>query len=207
MLLTLAACYKETDYSALGGYYGTDLPAVSSYMTDIVNELVTLNLDELENALSKSDDPIGRMFYDTGNYDSLYEDGSSWRVARESRLQGLTISKVTGSDAWLLSYEGDFSLSGNEFPTEYSIRADRVPAQENGGQDWKVTLSGSRTEEDGYSCSFATPETILYKVLEDGYWNAFGYLRMDVSKAGTMIDKLLMEVSGGRNDVKVTRIK
>lgn len=205
----ISACDKEDPQDAFGNTTTPSNP-VQAYMTNIVDELTTDNLKELELALKASlEGGLGKYFYETNNKD-LTEDGSIWTVKREGNMTGLVIKKVSGIHAWELSYSGKYSFSGNDFETSSTITAEQVDPTATSHQSWNVTIDGTRTEEEGYSCSFSSVDApILFKTIPDTdsqVWNAFGYLLMTVFKDGSQIDKVVMELAGGKSDSSIVRL-
>lgn len=205
--LVLAACDKESPTDAFGNPEDPYNPVIS-YMTAIADNLVCDNLRELESALKVSaSGGLGKYFYDT-NDKALTDDGASWTVKKECNVTGLKIEKVSGVAAWKMTYSGKYSFSNNEYDTAITINAEQEDPTATGHQSWNVTIEGTRTEEEGYSCAYTTDGTpIQYKSFGEGtYWNAYGYLMMTVFKDGTQIDKVVMELAGGKSDSSMVRL-
>ena len=213
-LLSLAAaslftaCSKADADDAFGGHTDS-FDEVRDYMTAIADELVTQNLQELETALSASqNDGMARYFYKT-NGKALTEDGAVWTVTREGVLYGLVISKYAGQEnCWTLVFDGDFKLNGYTYPTKYTMTVTAADASISPHRSWNVVIAGERHEEDGYNCTFQSDGTISYPALsEDKLWNAYGYLLMTVFEGKKQIDKVVMQLKGGKSDSVVAHIE
>lgn len=210
LLAVLSAAYScdvEAPEDAFGGAMDSTNP-VAAYMLYFADDLVCDNLKELETALKVSaEGGMGMMFYTT-SASKLTLDGATWIVKREGNVTGLRISKVSGINAWDLFYSGKYSFSGNSYDTEYTIRATQLDPTATGHQNWAVTIKGSRTEEGGYNCLISSAEsTLQYKTIENGdLWNVYGYLMMTVYKEKSQIDKIVMELAGGKSDSSIVRL-
>ena len=207
-MFAFAACEMDTPEDAFGSTTTPDNP-VQAYMMNIADDLVCDNLRELETALKVSSEAgLGKYFYTT-NGKSLSEDGAEWTVNREGNLTGLTIKKVAGSKAWDLQYKGKYPFSGNTYEIVINLTAEQDDATATGHQNWKVVLEGSRTEEGEYSCTFSSVDApVKYKTIgeDNNLWNAFGYLLMTVFKGETQVDKVVMELAGGKSDCSIVHI-
>jgi len=207
-ILSLAACAVEAPEDAFGSTTTPDNP-VQAYMMNIADDLVCDHLRELESALKASAEAgLGKYFYTTGGK-SLDQDGAEWTVNREGNLTGLTIKKVAGVNAWDLQYKGKYSFSGNSYDLVVNLTAEQDDASATGHQNWKVVLDGSRTEEGGYSCTFSSVDApVKYKTIgeDNNLWNAFGYLLMTVFKGDVQVDKVVMELAGGKSDSSIVHI-
>lgn len=202
------ACAKDDVNDAYGGHEESS-DRVVDYMNYIADNLVAQNLQELETALNSSkSDGLARYFYKTNGKD-LTEDGAVWTVTREGALYGLVISKVDGQQCWSLSFDGDFTFDYNDsYRTRYTLRASAADASVAAHRSWDVTLSGERHEADDYWCEFNSDGTIQYRSLsEDKYWNAYGYLMMTVYDGKALIDKVVMQLKGGKSDSVIAHIE
>ena len=206
-VLLMAACAQDVPEDAFGNTTVPDNPLMS-YMTTIADSFVCDNLRELESALSASESGgLGKYFYEN-NGKALTEDGAVWTVKKESNLRGLKIEKVSG--AWKLSYSGKYAFSGNpEYETSITIIAEQADPAATGHQSWNLIIDGTRTEENGYSCTFSSVDMpVRYKMIggDNLLWNAFGYIMMTVYKNDTQVDKVVMELAGGKSDSSKVRI-
>ena len=207
-IIAFAACEMENPEDAFGSTTTPDNP-VQAYMMNIADDLVCDNLRELESALKASaESGLGKYFYTTNNK-TLDQDGAEWTVNREGNLTGLTIKKVTGSNAWDMQFKGKYSFSGYNYDIVINMTAEQDDATATGHQNWKVVIDGSRTEDGGYSCTFSSVDApVKYKTIGDdnNLWNAFGYLLMTVFKNDTQVDKVVMELAGGKSDCSIVHI-
>ena len=204
----LAACSKADPDDAFGGHEESS-DRVKDYMTFIADQLVTQNLQELETALSTDQGGgLGRYFY-KNNGKALTEDGAVWTVTREGALYGLVISKVDGQNSWNLSFDGDFTFDYvDTYRTRYTLLATAADASVAAHRSWDITLDGERHEKDDYWCSFASDGAIQYRSLaEDKLWNAYGYLLMTVYDGKKQIDKVVMQLKGGKSDSVIAHIE
>ena len=204
----LLACTKDDTSEAYGGHKQS-FDQLKLYMNYIADDLVTQNLQELETALNSGmNDGMARYFYKT-NGKALTEDGAVWTVNRQGTLYGLVISKVNGQDSWSLSYDGDFTFDYNDsYRTTYTLQATAADASIAAHRSWNVLLNGKRHETDGFWCGFYSDGPLLYQaLLEDKYWNAYGYLLMTVFEGEKQIDKVVMQLKGGKSDSVVAHIE
>ena len=204
---SVSSCAVDDPNDAFGTEISTASPLVG-YMTNFAEEIASESLKILESALrTSSDGGIKMLFYDTNDL-ALTDDGSVWKVKREGDLKGLTISKVTGENAWTMTYDGGVEFTGGTYPTQFTIKAIQKDPTAEGHQNWDILIEGTRTEEKGYSCDFSTMNTVIeYKAIgEETLWNAFGYIIMTVYKDNVQIDQIVMELAGGRSDSSVVRV-
>ena len=208
LLLVSCSKYDGTDY------YSAPPQTISSplknYVLYISNDIVTASLEELESALKmdKENSTLSQYFY-LSNGTPLSNDGSVWTVQRDSNLKGAKISKILGENAWEINFEGMFSFDGSKFETQFIIKATSPAIYTTDHHDWNVEITGKRTEEDNYHCTFYNVDSpISYKAVESDNtgWNAFGFLVMEVYKGTDTIDKLIMELRGGISSSSITRI-
>ena len=197
-LLLLTACSKA-DHDYFGGHkHASDNP-VQEYMLTLADDLLTASLEELEDALQASpQDPVVRALYDIQG-DDLHLSGSTWTLRRECPLKGLVLRCET--DAWSLTFDGDLVLAGESYPTQFSIRLrpEDIEQDLSSHPNWAVfEFSGSRTERDGYKCTFGLASaTILFRsLLADHLWNPYGSLQMKVFKDQTLVDVAYLTLSG-----------
>ena len=201
-LLLMTACSKA-NHDYFGGHTHSSDNPVQEYMLTLADDLLTASLEELEDALQANpQDPVARALYDIQGND-LNLSGSTWTIRRECPLKGLVLrcEPENGQTAWTLSFDGDLELAGESYPTRFSIRL----RPEDGGQNqsshinWTVfEFSGSRTEREGYNCSFGlASSTILFRaLLADYVWNPYGSLQMKVFKNQDLVDVAYLTLAG-----------
>lgn len=176
-----AACSKGSrvnpDSAAVGGYSTYNSSPVGQYMMSIADDLVAGALTELETSflLEKSE------------------------VTWNSRFKGMTIVKAGEmDDTWSLTYEGQLTMGGSTYETRFSIVATREVVQEGQHADWTVSVSGMRTEREGYSCKFDGLGGLGYQTggSRTGWNQIYGKLSMDVFKDNARIDTGLLVFNG-----------
>lgn len=209
-IVPAVSCDREDaveEYDALGGYRHSE-NVLKEYMLGLADELVTTSLDELEQALAvDTQTGIARYFYDTDGKE-LTASGSVWTVLREDRYYGMTITCLADGTAWRLNYTGPLSLNGYLYDTEFVLTATVADPAESGHRGWMVTLDGTRTESEGFSCCFCTDGSMEYRALETmDLWGAYGYLLMDVKEDGVRIDRIILEIRGGKSSASVLRVR
>ena len=204
-----AACSKGDSYDgSLSGGHASSPTAYSparAYMLRIADDLVTENLDMLENALylNRLGTTSGSTGFKTGGAD-LETPGTSWEVTREGNLKGLTLTHAAAADTWILQQKGDYTLGGDTYATSYTLSAVRKEAFEGAEShfSWVVTLEGSRTEQQGYSCTFVTYGAISYQAATTSQWRTSGVLGMTVYKKGTAIDRATLTIKGNNYEAE-----
>lgn len=202
-----ASCSKNTD--TFGPTPENNSNALELYMLAIADDGVATALSELESALqTNAEGTVGRYFYTTNGI-PLGEDGSSWTINREGTMCGAVMKKVSGESAWTISFDGDLTVASATFPTVFTIKATKKDPAEEGHVNWDVTFDGTRTEDNGYKCTFSNIERpIEYRTIETSKsWEAFGYLIMTVFKNSEQIDKIIMELNGRRSSASLAHIK
>ena len=198
VLLLTTACHK-IDYDAFGGHTNTTDNPVRAYMLTLSDDLLAASLEELETALRLDpSDPVAQALYVIQG--DLHETSGRWTVRRECPLKGLHIRTVLKSEeqmGWLLEYDGEIELSGDTYPTTFTVQAER-PVTEDSHTDWSVTkFSGSRTEREGYKCTFESASDLVFEALAQEYlWNAYGTLHMSVYKGNSLIDNAYLSLKG-----------
>ena len=206
-LLVICSCEKGSDI--FGGSVQEPVSPLRDYMLAIVDGVASPGLVELESALKVSDEGgVGKYFYETNGV-PLTQDGSIWTVRRTGKLKGAKISKVSGKKAWKIEYSGEYAYSDISFPTEISLLAEQADPAAEDHRDWNVVINGSRTEEDGYRCTFTTDDSYIeYKALQTNpdFWNAYGYFLLNVYKNDELIDFAIIEVRGSKSNSTVTHI-
>lgn len=208
--MAAAACSKSKDPDIVGGRSEDYNWGGRSYMMYIADNLTTDALDELELALQTEQRGTGM----SSHYEmkgSLYEAGSVWRVATEaSALPNLRI-EGKGASSFHLSFDGDYNFGGdaNRYPTRFTLEATLLHDGEGAPGNWLLNLSGTRTEREGYSCSFETPSGIQYSNtlgLQSKGWNQiFGDLYMTVYKNKSTVDLSCLSFNGSPSQAKYTR--
>lgn len=201
-LLLMTACSKANpDY--FGGHTHSSDNPVQEYMITLADDLLTASLEELEDALQVDpQDPVARVLYNMKGGD-LHLSGSTWTIRRECPLKGLVLRSEleNGQAAWTLEFDGDLELAGEIYPTRFSVRL----RPEDDGQNqsphgnWTVfEFSGTRTERDGYKCSFglASPTILFRALLADHVWNPYGSLQMKVLKNENLVDIAYLTLAG-----------
>jgi hypothetical protein len=198
VLLCTTACHK-IDYDAFGGHTDTTENPVRAYMLSLSDDLLAASLEELETALQLDPaDPVAQALYLIQG--DLHETRGHWTVRRECPLKGLVIRTFIKSEeqmGWLLEYEGNVELSGEAYPTTFTVQAER-PMTEDHHTDWSITkFSGTRTEKEDYHCTFESSSDLVFEALpQDFLWNAFGTLHMNVYKGKSLIDNAYLSLKG-----------
>ena len=201
-LLLLTACSKA-DHDYFGGHkHASDNP-VQEYMITLADDLLTASLEELEEALQVNpQDPVARALYEMQG-DDLHLSGSKWTIRRECPLKGLVLrcEPENGQAVWSLEYDGNLELAGESYPTQFSIRLRQEDIEQNQSahHNWAVfEFSGTRTERDGYKCTFALASaTLLFRpLLADHLWNPYGSLQMRVFKDQDLVDVAYLTLAG-----------
>ena len=185
-----AACSKGSrinpESAAVGGYSTYNSSPVGQYMMSIADDLVAGALTELETSflLEKSE------------------------VTWNSRFKGMTIVKAGEmDDTWSLTYEGQLTMGGSTYETRFSIVATREVVQEGQHADWTVSVSGTRTEREGYSCKFVGMGSLGYQTggSRTGWNQIYGKLSMDVFKDKARIDTGLLVFNGAPSTAQFVR--
>lgn len=208
-ILCLAGCSKE--YRPNGIVGGNEYYAYSptkDYMMAIVDNMVTDALEELETAFKVE----GLGYSSSVRFDksagSILDQGITWKVIGQERaLLGMTIRNI-GSDTWEMAYDGPYSLRGDFYPVNFIMKAKRGSLITGNHYNWGVTLSGNRTEREGYSCTYATNNTVLYMCTQDNTvgWNYLeGSYSLTVMLNGQPIDLWAMIFKGKLSDTEFTR--
>ena len=200
LVLLLATACHQFDPDAFGGHTDTTDHPVREYMLYLTDHLVAASLEELETALQMDpqDAATQSMYVVQGD---LAHGNGVWTVRRECALKGLVMRNVIrteGLTGWLLAFEGDVEISGSAYPTRFTVQAERAPTQV-AHTDWKVTkFSGTRTEIEGYRCTFDATTALDFEALESDYkiWNAYGTVHMNVYKNDDLIDNAFLSLKG-----------
>lgn len=209
-ILAVVACSKEDNIDpedALGGHSEPD-SALASYMLDIANDIVAGSLEELEDALAVgTGSGLARYFYTTNGL-ALTETGAIWTVQRDGELYGLQMTCLGETLTWRLDFGGKLKINGYSYPTEFSIVAKASDPTQTGHRSWNVSLTGDRTEKDGFTCHFASDGLLEYRALStSALWGAYGYVVLDVYENRIHVDKVVMELRGGKSSTSVVHIR
>lgn len=214
ILLAIAAmatfsCSKASNEDIVGGRSEDYNWGGRSYMMYIADNLTTDALDELEMAL-QTEERGSQMSSHFEMKGSILQAGSSWKVtAISSALPELRIDGL-GNSNFHLSFEGDYAFGADcVYPTSFTIEAKLMRNGEGAPCNWELVIKGSRTEREGYSCSFQTPEGIQYNNTlgnESKGWNQiFGDLYMTVYKDKRTVDLSCLSFNGAPSQAKYTR--
>ena len=210
-LLCLAGCskkYSPNGYEIVGGNeYYSNYPS-KNYMMAIVDDMVTDALEELETTFkveSLGNSASVRFDISEG---SILSQGVTWKVtAQERALKGMTIKNI-GSDTWEMSFDGPYSLLGDVYPVNFIMKAKRGSLITGNHYNWGITLSGNRTEREGYSCTYATTNTVLYMCTQNNTvgWNYLeGTYTLTVLLNQQPIDLWAMEFNGAPHEAEFSR--
>ena len=210
-LLCLAGCskhYSPNGYEIVGGAeYYSNLPT-KEYMMAIVDDMVTDVLEELETAFKVEGlgNPTSIRFDISAG--SIMDEGTVWKVTGQERaLKGMSIKNI-GSDTWEMAFEGPYTLLGETYPVNFIMKAKRGSLITGNHYNWGITLSGNRTEREGYSCTYATVNTVLYMCTQDNTvgWNYLeGTYSLTVILNQQPIDLWAMEFKGNLRDTEFSR--
>ena len=209
--LSLAACTKGSYDDYVGGHNQFYMSEGGTYMMRIADYMVTDALDEIELALSMNDAvaAIGKStrYLITGPQD-LTEQGSTWKVISDaSNLFGLEIINK-GADTWQLLFNGNYKFWEEEYPTSFTMELVRGDAgARKGHYNWTATYSGTRTEQEPYSCKFYSINSMEYKYIgsQAGWNEVYGKLSMEVIKDRQVIDICLLTFNGSPSNAQFVR--
>ena len=210
-LVCLAGCtksYSPNGYEIVGGggYYANQ--PTKDYMMAIVDDMVTDVLDELETAFKVVELGNSTSIHFDISQGSILNQDVIWKVtAQERALKGMTIKNI-GSDTWEMAFEGPYTLLGDTYPVKFIMKAKRGSLISGNHYNWGVTLSGNRTEREGYSCTYATVNTVLYMCTQDNTvgWNYLeGTYSLTVILNQQPIDLWAMEFKGNLRDTEFSR--
>lgn len=201
-VLALASCtktYNRANEDSVGSSsYYQDYPA-RQYLMSIADNLVTDALGEIESALWIDGLGAGSSVHFDVKEGSILTEGVTWTVTgRDRDLNGMKLKNI-GADTWELTYTGPYALRGESYPVSFILKAKRGTLIKNNHYNWAVTLSGNRSERDGYSCSFKSNSTVTYTCANDnvtGWNNLDGSYLLTVLKDNKAIDLWIMDFSG-----------
>lgn len=179
-VLVLSSCTKGADI--VGGHDNyVDTPG-GQYMMHIADDLMAGALEDLEIALD-----LGKT-----------------EVTWASRLSGMKIVEAD-ENVWYLSFEGPFVFDDQPYQTSFTMTATKVNEEEHA--DWDVVISGTRTEREGYRCTFESLGAITYKAMgtTTGWDYLFGRLSMIVYNNEGKKDGCLMHFDGAPSRAQFIR--
>ena len=210
-LACLAGCqqhYSPNGYEIVGGNEYYSYNPTREYMMAIVDNMVTDALEELETAFKVEGLGNATSIRFDKSAGSILEQGVTWKITGQERsLLGMTIKNI-GSDTWEMAYDGSYSLLGDIYPVNFIMKAKRGSLISGNHYNWGVTLSGNRTEREGYSCTYATNNTVLYMCTQNNTvgWNHLeGSYSLTVILNGQPIDLWAMVFKGKLSDTEFTR--
>lgn len=210
-LACLAGCskhYSPNGYEIVGGNEYYAYSPTKEYMMAIVDNMVTDALEELETAFKVEGLGNSTSIRFDISAGSILDQNVVWKVTGQERaLLGMTIKNI-GSDTWEMAYDGPYSLLGETYPVNFIMKAKRGSLITGNHYNWGVTLSGNRTEREGYSCTYATNNTVLYMCTQDNTvgWNHLeGSYSLTVILNGQPIDLWAMIFKGKLSDTEFTR--
>ena len=179
-VLALSSCTKGADI--VGGYDYYEYTLGGQYMKHIADDLMAGALENLEIAID-----LGKT-----------------EVTWASHFSGMTIQKAD-ENVWHLSFEGPFAFDDMSYQTAFTMTATRINEEKHA--DWDVTITGSRTEREGYRCTFESLGTITYKALytEQGWDMLYGRLSMLVFNKDTKKDGCMLTFDGAPSQAHFVR--
>lgn len=203
MLTVLASCSKEMfsgseEYSSYPG---------EGYMLILSQRLLPDYLIALESALVY--DSYGypsNTDYQTGDV-SLNTQGAVWTVNGKKAVKGIKITCIDNG-VWKLEREGEYyfydsyykSQDNDGYPTQCTVIATQLESVNSAGHyNWKVTFTGSRTEREGYACTFKSEPDLTYTSTADlsNSWSGCeGSATMYITKNGEKVDFIRMDYFG-----------
>ena len=206
ILILAVSCSKSEDAFHGSGRSSSEIGRI--YMLGIINDIVVDNLQQMENALFISErDGTGASFDKGGK--ALTDDGAVWTLTREgSALKGLTITRQS-EDTWLMERKGDYPILDVVYPTNYKMTVVKGESQTASHYNWDVTITGDRTEKEGYSCRFSSDGVLKfsYEKGNTSDWDKCqGYLMMSVKKNNEAVDEACLVLDGGQYDAVFRRV-
>ena len=179
-VLALSSCTKGADI--VGGYDYYEYTLGGQYMKHIADDLMAGALENLEIAID-----LGKT-----------------EVTWASHFSGMTIQKAD-ENVWHLSFEGPFAFDEKTYQTAFVMTATKLNEEKHA--DWDVTITGSRTEREGYRFTFESLGTITYKALytEQGWDMLYGRLSMLVFNKDTKKDGCMLTFDGAPSQAHFVR--
>ncbi|MBR5925582.1 MAG: hypothetical protein IKZ60_08965 [Bacteroidales bacterium] len=192
-LIGMISCSRDYNYIDRGfdgnsSYTGA---YVRAYIQQVSDNLIVQNLQVLEKVIAL-------------NANNIWAVGNEYTYNNELDIRGVVIRKTDADSTWTLSRSGDYPINDVKYPTDYVITA-KMSVGKGGANhyDWTLTLEGTRTEDNGFGCSFSSDGAILYKSSYSSYnkWSYInGIIRMFVTKNGEEIDKAILDFRGDPNN-------
>ena len=178
--LALSACTKGPDM--VGGHDNYNSTPGGRYMMFIADDLMAGALETLEIAREMGKEDV------------------TWA----SRFSGMKIEKVS-DNKWNLNFSGLFAFNNSSYQTEFTMTATSL--NENKHANWEVTISGNRSEREGYRCTFESLGAITYQTLggETGWSQLFGRLSMLVFDKDGKKDGCLLQLAGAPSQAQFVR--
>jgi hypothetical protein len=179
-VLALSSCTKGADI--VGGYEYNIYTPGARYMICIADDLTAGALQDLEIAIDMGKTEI------------------SWA----SHFTGMEIEKVE-ENVWQLSFEGPFDFDYQTYETTFSMTATKLNEEKHA--DWDVVITGTRTEREGYRCTFESLGAITYRALgtTTGWDYMFGRLSMIVYNKDGKKDGCMMNFDGAPSKAQFVR--
>ena len=180
-VLALSSCSKGADIVG-GGYDYYYYAPGGEYMMHIADDLMAGALEDLEIACE-----MGKT-----------------EVTWASRFTGMKIVQAE-EKVWHLSFEGPFAFDDKSYQTSFTMTATKL--NEANHADWEVTITGNRTEREGYRCTFESLGAITYRVLgtSTGWDYLMGRLSMIVYNKDVKKDGCLMHFEGAPSQAQFVR--
>jgi len=180
VVLVLSSCSKGSDI--VGGHGSYYYSPGGEYMMQIADDLMAGALEDLEIACEMGKTEI------------------TWA----SRFTGMKIVQAE-ENVWHLSFEGPFDFDGKSYQTTFAMTATKLNEEDHA--DWDVTITGNRTEREGYRCSFESLGAITYRVLytNSGWDYLLGRLSMIVYNKDGKKDGCLMYFDGAPSQAQFVR--
>lgn len=179
-VLALSSCTKGADI--VGGHDSYLFSPGGNYMMNIADDLMAGALENLEIACE-----MGKT-----------------EVTWASRFSGMKIVQAQ-DNVWHLSFKGPFAFDDRSYETAFSMAATKLNDEKHA--DWEVTITGYRTEREGYRCTFESVGTITYKALgtSSGWDYLSGRLSMIVYNKDGKKDGCLMYFDGAPSQAQFVR--
>jgi hypothetical protein len=179
-VLALTSCTKGLDI--VGGHDIYYFTPGGNYMMHIADDLVAGALEDLEIALEMGKTDI------------------TWA----SRFTGMKIVQAQ-ENVWHLNFKGPFAFDGNSYETVFTMSATKLNGKKHA--DWDVIITGTRTEREGYSCSFESLGAITYRAAgtESGWDLLYGRLSMIVYNKDGKKDGCMLHFDGSPSQAQFVR--
>lgn len=179
-VLALCSCTKGADI--VGGHDHYSYSPGGKYMMHIADDLMAGALEDLEIAIELDKTEI------------------TWA----SRFTGMKIVKAD-ENVWHLNFEGPIAFDDQSYPTIFAMSATRL--NEESHADWDVTITGRRTEREGYYCTFESLGAITFQAVntESGWDMLYGRLSMIVYNKDSKKDGCLLHFNGALSQAQFVR--